>query len=58
MCQECSGDFKCKNTKEARPSMEASGIDVFETVRRAGIPLRTVAEGDDFVKYFAILLLE
>lgn len=58
ICKECTGDFSCKNTKEARPSMEASGIDVFETVRRAGIPLKTLAEGDDFVKYFAILLLE
>jgi len=58
ICKECSGDLMCKNTKEARPSMEASGIDVFETVRRAAIPLRTLADGDDFVKYFAILLLE
>lgn len=58
LCAECSDDLPCRNTREARPSMEASGIDVFETVRRAGISLGTLAERDDFVKYFAILLLE
>ncbi|ATW23833.1 DUF2284 domain-containing protein [Candidatus Formimonas warabiya] len=58
LCTSCTEEGRCKNTKNARPSMEASGIDVFETMRRAGIALRTLAEGDDFVKYFAILLLE
>lgn len=58
LCAECGGEKGCKNTKKARPSMEASGIDVFETVKRAGISLSTLAPDDYFVKYFAILLLE
>lgn len=41
----------------ARPSMEAAGIDVFETVRRAGLSLRPLKERDDYVRYFALLLL-
>ncbi len=54
----CAGEDTCTNHKNARPSMEASGIDVFETVRRAGFSLQTLPEKDDYVKYFAILLLE
>ena len=54
----CPGDGTCTNHKNARPSMEASGIDVFETVRLAGVPLATLPEPDDYVKYFAVLLLE
>lgn len=58
ICPECGGKGNCRNHKNARPSMEASGIDVFETIRRAGLSLATLPEKDDYVKYFAILLLE
>jgi len=58
ICVECNGVGACLNSKNARPSMESSGIDVFATVRRAGIPLATLPEPDDYVKYFGILLLE
>ncbi len=59
ICGEpCPGDGSCRNTRLARPSMEAAGIDVFETARRAGLSLRPLQSGDDYVKYFALLLLE
>lgn len=58
ICPECSGRGSCKNRKNARPSMEASGIDVYETIRRAGLSLKTRPEKDDYIKYFALLLLE
>lgn len=48
----------CRNPRDARPSMEGAGIDVFETVRRAGFKLRPLREKDEYVKYFALLLLE
>jgi hypothetical protein len=38
--------------------MEGAGIDVFETVKRAGLGVRTLDEEDAFVKYFALILLE
>jgi hypothetical protein len=38
--------------------MEGCGIDVYETVRRAGLSLRTLQDRRDYVKYFALLLLE
>jgi predicted metal-binding protein/2-polyprenyl-3-methyl-5-hydroxy-6-metoxy-1,4-benzoquinol methylase len=58
LCDSCAPDGKCRNTKNARPSMEGAGIDVFETVKRAGASVRTLGRRDDFVKYFALLLLE
>ncbi|MEN8614558.1 DUF2284 domain-containing protein [Dehalogenimonas sp. THU2] len=58
ICLDCGGRGNCTNHKNARPSMESSGIDVFETVRRAGLSLKTLPENDDYVKYFGILLLE
>jgi hypothetical protein len=38
--------------------MEGSGIDVFETVRNNHESLKTLSERGEFVKYFALLLLE
>lgn len=58
ICSSCSTDGPCRNPKQARPSMEGAGIDVFETVRRAGITLRTLKNRDEYVKYYALLLLE
>ncbi len=59
LCREgCAPEGTCRNTRLARPSMEAAGMDVFETVRRAGFSLRPLKSPDDFVKYFALILLE
>ena len=58
LCISCPSDGTCLNTKEGRPSMEGAGIDVFETVRRAGSSLRTLSAKTDFIKYYALLLLE
>lgn len=41
LCTECVGvhsSLPCRHPYEARPSMEAMGIDVIETLRKAGIP--------------------
>lgn len=58
LCPECGWEKGCRNHKDSRPSLEGAGIDVFATVQKAGISLRTLADGWDYVKYFAILLLE
>lgn len=58
LCSSCPADGTCSNTKEGRPSMEGAGIDVFETARRAGFPLRTLSARSDYIKYYALLLLE
>lgn len=58
LCPSCPESGPCRNPREARPSMEGCGIDVYETVRRAGLSLRTLQDRQDYVKYFALLLLE
>lgn len=58
LCEKCSREKGCRNSKDSRLSMEGAGIDVFATVQRAGISLRTLVDKGDYVKYFAILLLE
>src|ERR1700690_1185112 len=58
ICKTCVDDKNCRNRKNARPSMEGAGIDVYETVRAAGLSLRTLADKTDFVKYFGLILLE
>lgn len=58
LCDNCATDGICKRPGDTRPSMEGAGIDVFETVRRSGINLRTLNCKDDFVKYFGLVLLE
>ena len=58
LCESCVEKGPCRNTEHARPSMEGAGIDVFETAKRAGATLRTLKSKDEFVKYFALILLE
>jgi len=43
LCEECVGQLSgepCKHPFEARPSMEAVGIDVIQTAKNAGIDLK------------------
>jgi predicted metal-binding protein/2-polyprenyl-3-methyl-5-hydroxy-6-metoxy-1,4-benzoquinol methylase len=58
LCEKCRAEEGCCQSRDARLSMEGAGIDVFATVQRAGIALRTLADRGDYVKYFAIVLLE
>ncbi len=58
LCKECPAGGECLNPRDSRPSMEGVGIDVFETVRRAGFKLRTLKSAGDFIKYYAVIFLE
>ena len=58
LCDSCAPDGVCRNTRDSRPSMEGAGIDVYETARRSGFTLRTLENRNEYVKYFALLLLE
>ncbi|MFP4169421.1 MAG: DUF2284 domain-containing protein [Methanomassiliicoccales archaeon] len=43
LCDQCVGQSSgapCRKPMEARPSMEAMGIDVFRTAEKAGMPIR------------------
>ncbi len=43
LCDKCSTE-RCAHPREARPSMEACGIDVFATARGNGYPIATLPE--------------
>ena len=58
ICPSCDLEKPCLSTKNRRPSMEGSGIDVFSTVRNNGETLKTLATKNEFAKYYGLLLLE
>ena len=55
-CKDCSLEA-CAHPDLARPSMEAVGIDVFATVKNAGIDLQVVKDLNGKPMYFSLLLL-
>jgi predicted metal-binding protein len=59
ICQNCSGDKKpCKHPKEARPTPEALGVDVFATVSPLGYPIEVLSDFDQTMNRYAFLLIE
>jgi predicted metal-binding protein len=57
LCAECAPD-ECVRPGEARPSMEASGIDVYGTAAAAGWHLEPVPDGESPVSYIGLLLVD
>lgn len=58
LCRECNLEGPCAHPSEARPSMEACGIDVFQTARKAGFPIEVVARRRDAPHFYSLLLVE
>ena len=56
-CDECNLR-RCVYPDLARPSMEACGIDVYATVRKAGFNLKVVKSRDEKPTYFGLLLVK
>jgi len=48
----------CKNSGKARPSMEACGIDVYQTARKAGYEIDVIRNLKDCFKRFGLLALD
>jgi predicted metal-binding protein len=57
LCETCNL-ARCIRTHDARPAMEASGIDVFATVRAAGLPIEVVTGPDSPQNYFGLVLVD
>jgi predicted metal-binding protein len=57
VCETCPEDGTCRQPEKARPAMEALGIDVYETARRAGIGLKPLTKKGRYVKYIGLVLL-
>jgi predicted metal-binding protein len=57
LCNECNKK-ECSHSENARPSMEACGIDVYLTARRNGFPIRVVTDHAAEQNYYAVVLIE
>ena len=57
LCAKCNAK-RCSHTEQARPSMEACGIDVYATVRANGYPIEVVKDYSDDANYYGLVLIE
>ena len=58
LCQTCDTTVPCQHGFEARPSMEACGIDVFKTARDNGFRIDVVRSHDDERNCYGVILVE
>ncbi|MCP8304100.1 MAG: DUF2284 domain-containing protein [archaeon] len=56
LCDRCNPDMPCRHPFEARPSMEAVGIDVYATIKNAG--LEATFEPRDKITLTGLVLLD
>ena len=57
LCEECNREF-CVHPHEARPAMEAAGIDVYATARGNGYPIQVVTDRECDQNYYGLVLIE
>jgi predicted metal-binding protein len=58
-CRACPVDEgQCRHPERARPSMEACGIDVYTTVRKAGFPIEVVQTTRQCPNYYGLILVD
>lgn len=58
LCEACTKGRDCPTPEKARPSMEGCGVDVFTTVRNAGLQIHVVRDEDDTYDFFALVLVD
>ncbi len=58
LCDECNVGGLCRHGYEMRPSMEACGIDVFQTARGNGFPIEVVRNPVDMRDAYGVVLVE
>lgn len=58
LCDRCAIDKGCRHPREARPAMEACGIDVFATARKHGFTIDVVRDRRDPQHYFGLVLVD
>jgi predicted metal-binding protein len=57
LCKECNLE-SCVHAYEARPAMEACGVDVFATARANGLPLEVVTNHSCDQNYYGVVLVD
>ncbi len=60
LCSECAGHRgdECASPKKARPAMQSIGIDVFKTVHRFDLPLKTLRSEDEEQNWYSAVFIE
>jgi predicted metal-binding protein len=58
LCSDCALEEGCRYPDEARPSMEACGIDVYATARKQGFTINVLRDDADPQHYFGLVLIE
>jgi predicted metal-binding protein len=59
LCERCALQVgECRHAERARPAMEACGIDVFTTVRKAGLPIEVVRKTRQCPNYYGLVLVD
>jgi predicted metal-binding protein len=58
LCKECDTSGLCKHGDEARPSMEACGIDVYKTARENGFHIEVVRTHEEERNFYGVILVE
>lgn len=59
LCAECvPTPADCRHTGKARPVPEALGVDVYETARRAGMPIYVLTDRAQTMNRYAFMLVE
>jgi predicted metal-binding protein len=58
LCATCALSEGCRHAEDARPAMEACGIDVFATARKHGFTINVVRTHKDPQHYFGLVLIE
>jgi len=59
ICQECMAiREECKHKKLSRPCPESLGVDVFQTVRKFGLPIEVLTEKTQRMNRYSFLLIE
>ena len=57
-CRSCDVTEPCKKPEIARPSMEAAGIDVFQTARNNGFQIQVLTSYECEPNYFGLVLAQ
>lgn len=58
LCKKCNLEGACRHEDQARPAMEACGIDVFATARAAGLPIKVVTVHECEQDYYGLVLVK
>jgi predicted metal-binding protein len=58
ICKTCDVSSLCKNSDKARPSMEACGIDVYQTAHNCGFSLEVVKSQDLPFNYIGFIFIK